>query len=164
MDSTPTQTMHWFGTCVHRRTTTKTTMLPPLDFKDIQEKFSSHFRPWHRSFQFWVRTADIYTGYKVLLSLPLYAWCGFMCGCCLFKNPSGFIFLFVWDFLGVSASSEFREGCAKARGNVGKATWTRGWEDICHVLRPRWIFPQGTSKVFPSNFTYVLSHVFLNLN
>ncbi|KAF5476614.1 hypothetical protein F2P56_003347 [Juglans regia] len=39
-------------------------MLPSLDFKDIQEKFSSHFRPWHRSFQFWVRTADIYTGYK----------------------------------------------------------------------------------------------------
>ncbi|XP_040986895.1 uncharacterized protein in hydrogenase 1 5'region isoform X2 [Juglans microcarpa x Juglans regia] len=39
-------------------------MLPPLDFKGIQEKFSSHFRPWHRSFQFWVRTADIYTGYK----------------------------------------------------------------------------------------------------
>ncbi|KAJ4837614.1 hypothetical protein Tsubulata_044299 [Turnera subulata] len=41
-------------------------MLPPhLDFKDIQDKLSSHFRPWQRSFQFWVRAADIYTGYKV---------------------------------------------------------------------------------------------------
>ncbi|KHG19498.1 hypothetical protein F383_05501 [Gossypium arboreum] len=36
-----------------------------FDFKDIQEKVSLHLRPWHRSFQFWVRAADIYTGYKV---------------------------------------------------------------------------------------------------
>ncbi|KAJ6375420.1 hypothetical protein OIU77_000410 [Salix suchowensis] len=36
-----------------------------LDFKDIQEKLSTQFRPWQRSFQFWVRAADIYTGYKV---------------------------------------------------------------------------------------------------
>lgn len=40
-------------------------MLPPVDFKDIQEKLSTHFRPWNRSFQFWVRAVDIYTGYKV---------------------------------------------------------------------------------------------------
>uniref|UniRef100_A0A2N9FJ19 Protein kinase domain-containing protein n=1 Tax=Fagus sylvatica TaxID=28930 RepID=A0A2N9FJ19_FAGSY len=40
-------------------------MLPPLDFKDIQEKLSTNFRPWQRSFQFWVRAVDIYTGYKV---------------------------------------------------------------------------------------------------
>ncbi|XP_061952765.1 uncharacterized protein LOC133675413 [Populus nigra] len=40
--------------------------MPPLiDFKDIQDKLSTHFRPWQRSFQFWVRAADIYTGYKV---------------------------------------------------------------------------------------------------
>ncbi|KAJ6410342.1 hypothetical protein OIU84_007151 [Salix udensis] len=40
--------------------------MPPLiDFKDIQEKLSTQFRPWQRSFQFWVRAADIYTGYKV---------------------------------------------------------------------------------------------------
>ncbi|KAG8638730.1 uncharacterized protein slr0889 [Manihot esculenta] len=39
--------------------------MPPLDFKDIQDKLSTHFRPLHRSFQFWVRAADIYTGYKV---------------------------------------------------------------------------------------------------
>ncbi|XWS60317.1 hypothetical protein CRYUN_Cryun07bG0025600 [Craigia yunnanensis] len=34
-------------------------------FRTIQEKVSPHLRPWHRSFQFWVRAADIYTGYKV---------------------------------------------------------------------------------------------------
>ncbi|KAH8486768.1 hypothetical protein H0E87_025685 [Populus deltoides] len=40
--------------------------MPPLiDFKDIQDKLSTQFRPWQRSFQFWVRAADIYTGYKV---------------------------------------------------------------------------------------------------
>lgn len=32
---------------------------------DFQEKVSACFRPWQRSFQFWVRAADIYTGYKV---------------------------------------------------------------------------------------------------
>ncbi|KAI7735463.1 hypothetical protein M8C21_017821, partial [Ambrosia artemisiifolia] len=37
----------------------------PLDFKDIQEKISVGFKPWHRSFQFWVRALDIYTDYKV---------------------------------------------------------------------------------------------------
>ncbi|KAH1131354.1 hypothetical protein J1N35_002732 [Gossypium stocksii] len=36
-----------------------------FDFKAIQDKVSLHLRPWHRSFQFWVRAADIYTGYKV---------------------------------------------------------------------------------------------------
>ncbi|KAH6758470.1 Protein kinase superfamily protein [Perilla frutescens var. frutescens] len=36
-----------------------------LDFKEFQEKVSSQLRPWQRSFQFWVRTVDIYTGYKV---------------------------------------------------------------------------------------------------
>ncbi|KAB1217303.1 putative aarF domain-containing protein kinase 1 [Morella rubra] len=40
-------------------------MVTLLDFKDIQEKVSTHFRPWQRSFQFWLRTVDIYTGYKV---------------------------------------------------------------------------------------------------
>ncbi|GMN64390.1 hypothetical protein TIFTF001_033457 [Ficus carica] len=39
--------------------------LPILDLKDFQDKFATHFRPWQRSFQFWVRAADIYTGYKV---------------------------------------------------------------------------------------------------
>ncbi|KAL4570207.1 hypothetical protein LXL04_025858 [Taraxacum kok-saghyz] len=37
----------------------------PLDFTEFQEKFSTSFRPWQRSVQFWVRAADIYTGYKV---------------------------------------------------------------------------------------------------
>lgn len=32
---------------------------------DFQEKVSACFRPWQRSFQFWVRAVDIYTGYKV---------------------------------------------------------------------------------------------------
>ncbi|KAJ0950568.1 putative ABC-type Cd(2+) transporter [Helianthus annuus] len=37
----------------------------PLDFKDFQEKVSTGFRPWQRSFEFWARAVDIYTGYKV---------------------------------------------------------------------------------------------------
>ncbi|XP_010536650.1 PREDICTED: uncharacterized protein LOC104811604 [Tarenaya hassleriana] len=36
-----------------------------IDFKGIQEKLSEGFRPWQRSVQFWVRAADIYTGYKM---------------------------------------------------------------------------------------------------
>ncbi|RIA05739.1 hypothetical protein BRARA_K01725 [Brassica rapa] len=36
-----------------------------FDFKEIQEKISDSFRPWQRSFQFWVRATNIYTGYKV---------------------------------------------------------------------------------------------------
>lgn len=36
-----------------------------LDFKEFQENLSSQLRPWQRSFQFWVRAVDIYTGYKV---------------------------------------------------------------------------------------------------
>ncbi|XP_031407473.1 uncharacterized protein slr0889 isoform X2 [Punica granatum] len=43
-------------------------MLPPLDLKDFQEKVSTQFRPWQRSFQFWVRAVDIYTGYKLRMS------------------------------------------------------------------------------------------------
>ncbi|XAR67928.1 Cadmium-transporting ATPase [Bertholletia excelsa] len=39
--------------------------MPPFDLKEFQDKLSAHFRPWQRSFQFWVRAADIYTGYKV---------------------------------------------------------------------------------------------------
>ncbi|XP_019159571.1 PREDICTED: uncharacterized protein LOC109156165 isoform X2 [Ipomoea nil] len=39
-------------------------MLVHFDLKDFQEKFSTQLRPWQRSFQFWARTADIYTGYK----------------------------------------------------------------------------------------------------
>ncbi|XP_042040706.1 uncharacterized protein slr0889-like [Salvia splendens] len=42
----------------------KITMLP-LDFNEFREKVSTQFRPWQRSFQFWVRAVDIYTGYKV---------------------------------------------------------------------------------------------------
>jgi aarF domain-containing kinase len=38
-----------------------------IDFKEIQEKLSDGFRPWQRSFQFWARATDIYTGYKVSL-------------------------------------------------------------------------------------------------
>ncbi|XP_023635247.1 uncharacterized aarF domain-containing protein kinase 1 isoform X1 [Capsella rubella] len=36
-----------------------------IDFKEIQEKLTNGFRPWQRSFQFWARATDIYTGYKV---------------------------------------------------------------------------------------------------
>lgn len=38
-----------------------------IDFKEIQEKLADGFLPWQRSFQFWARTSDIYTGYKVSL-------------------------------------------------------------------------------------------------
>ncbi|KAI3970327.1 hypothetical protein MKX01_023974 [Papaver californicum] len=40
--------------------------MPPFpQFEDLSEKLTYHFRPWQRSFQFWTRAADIYTGYKV---------------------------------------------------------------------------------------------------
>ncbi|KAI3922698.1 hypothetical protein MKW98_006829 [Papaver atlanticum] len=40
--------------------------MPPFpQFEDLGEKLTNHFRPWQRSFQFWTRAADIYTGYKV---------------------------------------------------------------------------------------------------
>lgn len=39
--------------------------LPPIDVQDFQQKLVTQFRPWQRSFQFWVRAVDIYTGYKV---------------------------------------------------------------------------------------------------
>ncbi|XP_052175438.1 uncharacterized protein LOC127790179 isoform X2 [Diospyros lotus] len=42
--------------------------MPALDLKEFQEKVAHHFRPWQRSFQFWVRAADIYTGYKLRVS------------------------------------------------------------------------------------------------
>ncbi|KAE9467518.1 hypothetical protein C3L33_00572, partial [Rhododendron williamsianum] len=42
----------------------KFTMPPPLDLREFQDKLSTHFRPFQRSFQFWVRAADIYSGYK----------------------------------------------------------------------------------------------------
>ncbi|KAK1363238.1 AarF domain-containing kinase [Heracleum sosnowskyi] len=40
-------------------------MAPPFDFKEFQANLSVKLRPLQRSFQFWVRAADIYTGYKV---------------------------------------------------------------------------------------------------
>ncbi|XP_042498735.1 aarF domain-containing protein kinase 1-like isoform X2 [Macadamia integrifolia] len=39
--------------------------MPSLQLEDLRDKISSHLRPWHRSFQFWIRAADIYAGYKV---------------------------------------------------------------------------------------------------
>ncbi|CAL5198149.1 unnamed protein product [Lathyrus oleraceus] len=43
-------------------------MLPPpivFDLNDVKQKLSLQLRPLQRSFQFWVRAIDIYTGYKV---------------------------------------------------------------------------------------------------
>ncbi|KAL2321717.1 hypothetical protein Fmac_026096 [Flemingia macrophylla] len=44
-------------------------MLPPIpvpiDINAVKDKVSFQLRPWQRSFQFWVRAIDIYTGYKV---------------------------------------------------------------------------------------------------
>ncbi|XP_038684417.1 aarF domain-containing protein kinase 1 isoform X2 [Tripterygium wilfordii] len=42
----------------------RTQTMPSLDLKDLQEKLSIQFRPLQRSFEFWLRTADIYAGYK----------------------------------------------------------------------------------------------------
>ncbi|KAL6174997.1 hypothetical protein ACLB2K_051640 [Fragaria x ananassa] len=39
--------------------------LPPIDLNNVHHKLATHFRPWQRSFQFWARAVDIYTGYKV---------------------------------------------------------------------------------------------------
>ncbi|KAJ4974635.1 hypothetical protein NE237_007809 [Protea cynaroides] len=39
--------------------------LPFLQLEDLRDKLSGHLRPWQRSFQFWIRAADIYAGYKV---------------------------------------------------------------------------------------------------
>lgn len=39
--------------------------MPSLDLNDLRKNLSTHLRPWERSFQFWVRAVDIYTGYKV---------------------------------------------------------------------------------------------------
>lgn len=50
---------------------------------------------------------------------------------------------FCWEFIGVSAASEFGEGCQETRGNVGKATRSCGRQDICYVLRPWRFLPQG---------------------
>ena len=64
-------------------------MFPLFDFRDVQEKLSAQFRPWERSFQFWVRVADIYTGYKVSVydfcvsAWDLESWrFNLLCGCC----------------------------------------------------------------------------------
>ncbi|GMP95390.1 hypothetical protein CsSME_00044464 [Camellia sinensis var. sinensis] len=32
-----------------------------LNLNEFQKKLSTHFRPWQRSFQFWLRATDIYT-------------------------------------------------------------------------------------------------------
>ncbi|KAK9113534.1 hypothetical protein Syun_020331 [Stephania yunnanensis] len=40
-------------------------MLHPLPIEELREKVFNQVRPWQRSFQFWVRAVDIYTGYKV---------------------------------------------------------------------------------------------------
>ena len=98
--------------------------MPPLDFKDFQEKLSTHFRPFHRSFQFWVRAVDIYTGYKVLFCAKQLFYL-----ICLSEDCIGYLFIYTCIFgfffgLGVSTSGEFREGCEEAGGNVGGATRT----------------------------------------
>lgn len=54
-----------------------------IDFKEIQEKLSDGFRPWQRSFQFWARASDIYTGYKVSFLLLLLLPSQFFLLCCM---------------------------------------------------------------------------------
>ncbi|KAI8543910.1 hypothetical protein RHMOL_Rhmol08G0254800 [Rhododendron molle] len=52
------------GCTEYNRNRPKFTMPPPLDLREFQDKLSTHFRPFQRSYQFWVRAADIYSGYK----------------------------------------------------------------------------------------------------
>ncbi|GAB2221324.1 hypothetical protein Droror1_Dr00012499 [Drosera rotundifolia] len=40
-------------------------LFPSFDFDGFRENLSTRILPFQRSVQFWVRTADIYTGYKV---------------------------------------------------------------------------------------------------
>ncbi|KAK7282006.1 hypothetical protein RIF29_10465 [Crotalaria pallida] len=55
----------WLCGWLKQITSWRNTMLAPLDLNNVKQKFSSQLHPWQRSFQFWVRVADIYTGYKV---------------------------------------------------------------------------------------------------
>uniref|UniRef100_A0A7C8Z649 ABC1 atypical kinase-like domain-containing protein n=2 Tax=Opuntia streptacantha TaxID=393608 RepID=A0A7C8Z649_OPUST len=43
----------------------KMPFFPNPPFEEFREKISGQLRPWQRSLQFWARTAEIYTGYKV---------------------------------------------------------------------------------------------------
>ncbi|KAJ8450642.1 hypothetical protein Cgig2_020279 [Carnegiea gigantea] len=43
----------------------KMPFFPTPPFDEFREKISVQLRPWQRSLQFWARTAEIYTGYKV---------------------------------------------------------------------------------------------------
>ncbi|KAK9113533.1 hypothetical protein Syun_020330 [Stephania yunnanensis] len=42
-------------------------MVPSYPLEDLRERLFDQVRPWQRLFQFWVRTVDIYTGYKVFV-------------------------------------------------------------------------------------------------
>ncbi|XP_006852140.2 uncharacterized protein slr0889 isoform X2 [Amborella trichopoda] len=39
-------------------------LMPVLVLQDLHDRFSSAFRPWERSLQFWFRASHIYTSYK----------------------------------------------------------------------------------------------------
>ncbi|KAG1358899.1 putative aarF domain-containing protein kinase 1-like [Cocos nucifera] len=39
--------------------------MPSPGLREFQESLIAHLAPWHRSFQFWIRAAEIYTTYKV---------------------------------------------------------------------------------------------------
>lgn len=72
-----------------------------IDFKEIQEKLSDGFRPWQRSFQFWARATDIYTGYKVSLWYDWYSFLlhvSFLIHFLLILCNSQSVFFFPWAF------------------------------------------------------------------
>jgi len=108
-------------------------MLPPVpvpiafDINAIKDKLSFQFRPWQRSFQFWVRAIDIYAGYKVSLSL-LYSLL-----CFVFSSAFAPIAIFL-RCLGVSSESQFRQRCAEAGSNVGTAARACCRQDFRLVL------------------------------
>ncbi|XP_073004096.1 uncharacterized protein [Typha latifolia] len=39
--------------------------MPSPSIQEFQERIATRITPWNRSFQFWVRAVDIYTGYKI---------------------------------------------------------------------------------------------------
>ncbi|XP_038987375.1 aarF domain-containing protein kinase 1-like isoform X6 [Phoenix dactylifera] len=51
--------------------------MPSPGLREFQENLTARLSPWHRSFQFWIRAAEIYTGYKVSLRV----WCLCVCVC-----------------------------------------------------------------------------------
>ena len=100
-------------------------MLPPFDFNDVREKLSAQFRPWQRSFRFWVRAVDIYIGYKV-----------FQLRVCFEKDVQKQEIM--WERQHELAAEKIYAMCADLGGFFlkGSQTWLQlyGWEDWLYFV------------------------------